>query len=88
VVGSGELVNGRYGLEYIVGAGGMGVVWAATNERLDRKVALKQIPLGADSPPSTSAGVTVVSGAKPTKAGFGCFNRLVLADRSRSEISG
>jgi hypothetical protein len=45
VIGSGALVDGRYRLESIIGAGGMGVVWAATHERLDRKVALKQIPL-------------------------------------------
>jgi len=45
VIGSGALVDGRYRLECIIGAGGMGVVWAATHERLDRKVALKQIPL-------------------------------------------
>ena len=45
MIGSGALVDGRYRLESIIGAGGMGVVWAATHERLDRKVALKQIPL-------------------------------------------
>jgi len=56
VVGSGELVDGRYRLEYIVGAGGMGVVWAATHERLDRKVALKQIPLGARRRPRRRHG--------------------------------
>ena len=45
MIGSGALVDGRYRLESIIGAGGMGVVWAATHERLDRKVALEQIPL-------------------------------------------
>lgn len=46
----GRLVAGRYRVRGRVGAGAMGVVWQALDERLDRVVALKQlvVPEGAD----------------------------------------
>ena len=37
----GELFAGKYRIERIVGQGGMGAVFAAHHELLDRKVAIK-----------------------------------------------
>ncbi len=44
---SGSTIAGRYRLLRRLGAGAMGVVWAATNVFTDRVVALKLIPQGA-----------------------------------------
>ncbi|XVS61107.1 serine/threonine-protein kinase [Actinosynnema sp. CA-299493] len=52
----GRLVAGRYRLRGRVGAGAMGVVWQAVDERLDRVVALKQLVVPEGSDPVAAVG--------------------------------
>ena len=43
ILQAGQLVEGEYRVEHLIGAGGMAAVWAGTNERTGKRVALKVI---------------------------------------------
>ncbi|MBB3038962.1 serine/threonine-protein kinase [Hoyosella altamirensis] len=49
---TGQLVAGHYRLVERIGSGGAGVVWRAVDERLERSVAVKQIPIQPSLPDS------------------------------------
>jgi eukaryotic-like serine/threonine-protein kinase len=50
-----DLMAGRYRLQHRIGSGGMGHVWLAWDERLNRAVAIKQLRTLSDLPPAEAA---------------------------------
>ena len=60
-------IGNRYRLDQRIGAGAMGVVWRATDELLNRTVAVKEL-LSAAEPP-TAAGVDAL---EESRAGASC----------------
>jgi serine/threonine-protein kinase len=51
--GAGDLIDGKYQLEELIGTGGMGTVWTARNQTLGVQRAVKLIRADADSAEST-----------------------------------
>jgi len=43
ILQAGQLVGGKYRVDHLLGEGGMAAVWAGTNERTGKRVALKVI---------------------------------------------
>jgi serine/threonine protein kinase len=60
----GRIVAGRYRLERLLGTGGMGDVWLATDEVLARPVAIKEFTLGEEVLDSASASTRVLREAQ------------------------
>ena len=50
----GEILDGKYRVDYLVGQGGMAAVWAGTNERTGKRVALKMLLQSLASTPAAA----------------------------------
>ena len=51
----GELIDGKYRVEHLLGQGGMAAVWAGTNERTGKRVALKVLLPSLTSTPGVDS---------------------------------
>src|SRR5262249_59388626 len=58
-------VVGRYAIERLIGAGGLGVVYAATDPELGRQVALKLLRVGFDQERLVRAARALARGSPP-----------------------
>jgi serine/threonine-protein kinase len=63
-VETGRVVGGKYRLRKKIGEGGMGSVWSAVHETLDRTVAIKFLVASAVDPDSDTAAARFVAEAK------------------------
>jgi hypothetical protein len=70
-VETGQIVGGKYRLRRKIGEGGMGAVWSAVHDTLDRTVAIKFLqPSGADSDSAAARFVAEAKSAARVKHRF------------------
>ncbi len=68
---AGRIIGGKYRIRRIIGEGGMGAVWSAVHEALDRTVAIKFLrPAGADAETASARFVTEAKSAARVKHRF------------------
>jgi hypothetical protein len=83
----GRLVLGRYRLGERLGAGGFGVVWRATDERLEREVAVKAIPHGGEAADDARVQREAVAAARLNHPGIVALYELGHDDHSAYLVS-
>jgi len=67
----GRIIGGKYRIRRLIGEGGMGAVWSAVHEALDRTVAIKFLrPAGADAETASARFVTEAKSAARVKHRF------------------
>lgn len=68
---AGRIIGGKYRIRRLIGEGGMGAVWSAVHEALDRTVAIKFLrPTGADAETASARFVTEAKSAARVKHRF------------------